>query len=577
MSIITQNLSWQPNVPLPLHYAIHSSHHVSFYDTKTNVLLQSISNVHEHPSHHQYRNDVFQRNVVLNTRGGGGGVAGLSHHTTSSSPSSSSSTVISKPQAKAVLNMAIAMSLHYLAYSLARPTTLALFTSAETGFAGNHGAFPLAMACISPTSLALLLIYGKILHSSGPRVALRQTTHLCSLGVGLSSIVIYALKQQLKVLSTTSTDTTVQTFTWVLKAIVGILFIFRESYVQLLTSQYWSFMASVTTPQQSSRWFAPITGLTSITSAIAGLGVSVLVDRLGLTGTLCVASTVLMTSTFFTERAYSISDEYGFNPANENHHQISSSSSKKLPPPPNRTNVKNSSEAKNHKEGTSNEKDVGTIQKAADLFARVPVLKGLFLEILAGQGLSTLLNVCFVTKLSQTLPEDGKRAGWMGKFFATINVVSCFLQFAVMPQLLPRMEPRNLWRFMPLVMVMAVSFQSLHKDPSLYVIGGAFMLMKIMEFAIRRLLDEMVYVPLDFESRFVGKEIISVFGYRFGKSGMSLGLSMLTSMFGNFGIQQLSYLTLGSAFIWLSAAWNVSNLVSTRAQAEETYKRNKHV
>ena len=55
------------------------------------------------------------------------------------------------------------------------------------------------------------------------------------------------------------------------------------------------------------------------------------------------------------------------------------------------------------------------ISKASDLFARVPVLKALFVEILAGQGLSALLNVCFVTKLSQTITDDMKRAGWMGK------------------------------------------------------------------------------------------------------------------------------------------------------------------
>ena len=60
-------------------------------------------------------------------------------------------------------------------------------------------------------------------------------------------------------------------------------------------------------------------------------------------------------------------------------------------------------------------KEEKILQKASKLFGRVPVLKSLFLEILACQGLSTLLNVCFVTKLSQSMPDDSKRAGWMGK------------------------------------------------------------------------------------------------------------------------------------------------------------------
>ena len=205
----------------------------------------------------------------------------------------------------------------------------------------------------------------------------------------------------------------------------------------------------------------------------------------------------------------------------------------------------------------------------------MPILKALFIEILAGQGLATLLNVCFVTKLSESLPDDSIRAGWMGRFFASINLVAMCLQFGVIPRVMRHLEPRDLWRFMPVTMVIALGFLCVHEDPSLYLISGAFMLFKVMEFSFRRMLDEMVYVPLDFESRFVGKEIISVFGYRFGKSGMSLALSGLTSVFGNFGLQQLSCLTGGAACLWLTAAWNVSNRVLTRAEAENLYQNQK--
>lgn len=56
---------------------------------------------------------------------------------------------------------------------------------------------------------------------------------------------------------------------------------------------------------------------------------------------------------------------------------------------------------------------------------------------------------------------------------------------------------------MPIIMVSITSYLSTKADTSLYLIGGIFMLWKVMEFSIRRLLDEMVYVPLDFESRFL--------------------------------------------------------------------------
>lgn len=59
--------------------------------------------------------------------------------------------------------------------------------------------------------------------------------------------------------------------------------------------------------------------------------------------------------------------------------------------------------------------DDGLITKAKDIFTRVPTLWALFCEILACQGLSTLLNVLCVTKVSEVIPDDTERAGWMGK------------------------------------------------------------------------------------------------------------------------------------------------------------------
>jgi len=142
-----------------------------------------------------------------------------------------------------------------------------------------------------------------------------------------------------------------------------------------------------------------------------------------------------------------------------------------------------------------------------------------------------------------------------------------------------------LWKGMPLLMLAMTCFLSVPRlngsgansdeDPSLNLIASAFLVMKTLEFSVRRMLDEMVYVPLDFESRFLGKEVIGVLGYRFGKSAASLALSALTSSFGTMGLRELSYFTTGAASIWLGAAWKLSALVPTRAEAEEAYEKMK--
>ena len=314
-------------------------------------------------------------------------------------------------------------------------------------------------------------------------------------------------------------------------------------------SQYWSFMASVLTPNESARWFAPIAGLTSIASVVGGTAVSFLTERLKLSGTLACTGLALLLSMFATGQAYSIAEKNGFSPK----------------PRSKNTPKKNGKKAQEY-EG-------GLYKKARVLFKRVPVLKALFCEILASQSLATLLNVCFVASVGATIPDDKIRAGWVGNFYALINLITMSLQFAVLPVVMQFIEPRDLWRFTPLIAFGFTTFQAFQKNPTLYAISASLLAMKVSEYSARRMLDEMVYVPLDFESRFLGKEIIGVFGYRFGKSCISLSLSALTSMFGQFDLQSLSVMADLAAVTWAKMAWNLSSLVPTKKEAQGSYDK----
>jgi ATP/ADP translocase len=451
------------------------------------------------------------------------------------------------PEGKSVIYMAAGMSLHYLGYSLARSITVALFTSSTTGYAGIPGAFPFALAFVSPVALLLLMGYARVLEKHGPREALNRSTLFCSAVIIAISAVMEATERSgAKIFNIPA-----------MKFITGPLFVFRESYVQLLTSQYWSFMASVLTPNQSAMWFAPISGLTSIASAIGGLAVSRLADTVKLSGALACTGLSLIMSLVATNAAYSIAEKHGFVPSNQ---PLKGASKNK---------------GKRRKKGDAGKvdahKEVGMIEKAKTIFARAPILRALFIEILASQGLATLLNVCFVHSLGESIADDHLRAGWVGKYYALINFISMSLQFFVLPVLMQLIEPKQLWRCIPIISLLFTTFQAVQESPTLYIISASLLVMKVLEYSARRMLDEMVYVPLDFESRFVGKEIIGVFGYRFGKSAMSLALSGLTSIFGNFDIHQLSILCNVAALYWTKTAWTLSSLVPTKGEAQDAY------
>jgi hypothetical protein len=89
--------------------------------------------------------------------------------------------------------------------------------------------------------------------------------------------------------------------------------------------------------------------------------------------------------------------QYGFNPGAEHDSKIAAAKDRKA------------------SAGADDVHKQSLFRKATDLFGRVPVLKALFIEILASQGVSTILNVAYVTKLTSVIPDDKERAGWSGK------------------------------------------------------------------------------------------------------------------------------------------------------------------
>jgi hypothetical protein len=111
------------------------------------------------------------------------------------------------------------------------------------------------------------------------------------------------------------------------------------------------------------------------------------VQQVGLYGLLACTALGLTGSLWCGERAYQISEQHGFDPSLE----MSKNSAKKASP--------NSNPA----------------QTAARLFQEQPMLKALFMEVMSFQSLSTILNVCFVTKLKSLISNDMDRAAWTGK------------------------------------------------------------------------------------------------------------------------------------------------------------------
>ena len=144
------------------------------------------------------------------------------------------------PRGQSVLYMALAMALHFGGYEFARSATLALFTSSTTGFS-TPAAFPFAMAMVTPMSFVFLLAYAQDLQDNGPKLALRHSTLVSILILTSTGVILKLLELHPVVL-----------FGNVLlsQLVVGLAFLFQNSYAHLLYSQQWSFIGSVMTPEE---------------------------------------------------------------------------------------------------------------------------------------------------------------------------------------------------------------------------------------------------------------------------------------------------------------------------------------
>ena len=479
------------------------------------------------------------------------------------------SPLLESPKAKSGVAMASAMALHFAGYELARGSNMALFTSSSLGFGSTSGSYyPLAMACASPLSMLLLLTYTRQLDRKGPRRALRSTTLICISALTISGIAMATMQHNqifasIKILSMP-----------ISQLIVWASFVFQNSYAQLLYAQQWSFLGSIFTPTEAGKYYSYVAGLSSISSMIAGTSVSRLVKWLGLGGLLGLAAVSLTLTLLLADWAYSTAEKHEFDPAREMQKEKKS-----------RTRSKSQSDKQNsHSSETTpnieekpNKTLLHQIKEGISLFRRVPTLGALFFETLCFQSLSTILSTCFVMEL-ESIANDNLRASWTGNLYATSNGLSTIFQFFLLPILTQRMEPKHLWRLMPILPLFCGIVRMIpslfpgavlsSSSSALYLVAISLLTAKTMDYSLRNVLAELVYVPLDFESRYVGKEIIAVFANRFGKSGMALILSGLNFIRGGSSGGGLSGLALTVAFGWWGSALSLSSLIPSKEEAE---------
>eukprot|EP01033_Poteriospumella_lacustris_P005519 gene5518-3935_t len=159
------------------------------------------------------------------------------------------------------------------------------------------------------------------------------------------------------------------------------------------------------------------------------------------------------------------------------------------------------------------------------LAADHPILQLLFFEAITHQVCTNMLNIMFHNSLRFSPMDSALKAKLVGRFFATVSIMSSGLQCFVLPTMLSQSTLPRVLMYLPFIVFATVMIGVVH--PGLVSVMLGFGTMKVLEYSIMHSASEMIYVPLGHEVRYVGKELVKFFGHKLGKSAASLALSFL--------------------------------------------------
>jgi hypothetical protein len=108
-------------------------------------------------------------------------------------------------------------------------------------------------------------------------------------------------------------------------------------------------------------------------------------------------------------------------------------------------------------------------------------------------------------------------------------------------------------------------------NPCLVLVMFSFGTMKVIEYSVLTSANEMIYMPMNLEVRYLGKECVKFFGHKLGKSTCSIVLSAFSTYLQPSLATETMWTFVG-ALLWTGAMFSLSNHLEIRnRKMEKTY------
>ncbi|MDA8131255.1 MAG: hypothetical protein M0011_07090 [Elusimicrobia bacterium] len=294
------------------------------------------------------------------------------------------------------------------------------------------------------------------------------------------------------------------------------LLVFKESYVVIISEQYWSFVNSVLKDEEGKIYNGPVAGLGALGSLCGGWLLGHYAVGLGTRAFVLFAGLVILPAAVLSWLGYEKAGE-----------------------------PKPSAEEAGGRKGHLH---------LSILTENRTVLFIAFI-IFSAQVVATALDFRWTQLLQDFLPDMDARTAYMGRFWMRVNIFSFSMQFLATPFLLRWIPRRGILTFIPAVHIVTCLLLFVH--PTLGLASAAFLLFKGMDYSIFRASKETLYIPFSYDTRYRAKQVAEAFTYRFAKGLTATWVSVLKTVG---SVAQGFYPALGAIF---AAAWLVMSFPLT--------------
>ena len=300
------------------------------------------------------------------------------------------------------------------------------------------------------------------------------------------------------------------------KYLAFLFLIFKESYVVIISEQYWSYINSILKNEEGKIFNGPIAGLGATGSLLGGWFISNYAKYFKTETFIFFSMLCLLPALILFILSYKDTGE----------------------PLPN----------KDEEYGKKGHLHLSILKENKTVLSIV-------IMIFLTQIIATLFDVNFTSYVKQNFIDKDLRTAFLGDFWMKVNIVSFSMQFIFTPIILKKFKEKTILTIIPFIHIFTSIYLLINSN--IFSASLAFLLFKSMDYSIFRAAKEILYIPFSYDTRYRAKQVADAFTYRFSKGFTSVILS-IGNIFLKTSISVFPVFTLIFSGIWAMVAFNIN-------------------